>query len=912
MDYVVEKQMARFPVNYRKAIVPHRTACKYPINPALPADTSSVNEASPNTNTAEGTPSRDQRADNTKVKNAGLHNGQAGMSSKYTRIAQALVDSVDSRNEHFLSFRKGELIVVIAEVTEDITGIRGKIYQGFALSQGPQHTGLVRGSNVMFLDCATGVPSNPIRPQPHLHLKTKMDFAVQTDLSAEFTGDYSSETESSDSSDTDRSSSEEVKEVNGRAQVQKRHSNCSTNEQLNFANLPPPMNSVKALPSTTSSPQRTPVVANQKVPLRRSLGQNVSPTTYVSFDSSKRNSAASLDSGRDSNYAGSSESSNGNSNLPTGISLRLPNNPYERNLGYSRISANRLAPHYLNDQSRLGTASLHPHDSTLVAPKPWLNSPIPLDSGGSLAQDGNSSISSGFSAHDSTARISSSMQRPRVSPTGRVYPKTPFSENEGANQSGHNSAYFTPSSITSPAFNFPPQSQTSLTVGGHDSFSPSRSQQPLCLCDSLHSNQWAGHPSDRPLDLWPQSTDTEREHLVSWLHSVGLTRLSECLVKAGFDLWTLCRTTPEELNACGITNPADRQILRAELNRLHLPDLIPEQLPVLVHDWLLQLNLGCYWPQLCEQGLTTFEQLSNLTWDDLEEIGITKLGHQKKLLIAIGRLSRLLKDSPISPKSFDHRSTGSLGQETREAYTSLNSSLIYSPPCYGDNQFHSPASFMTRNPNSTDHTRSLSISNPVETKHRQSPVPDAGTDSLSFPSPPPGFQDSEPENLDKEPSASSDYPIVCPEVMNEKTQISSLPPPVPLRRSSISDSAEERSIHSEFSFKSSKRNFLRQRQSKTAHGRQSAFAPDLPSKEYTSFTSLVRRSSSPSLFPLKGERKKNMEINLTKWASGRLTNPQLRLPSDLESNNDPDLKDMNDIRAMLDELSEHFACATHV
>ncbi|TPP65104.1 hypothetical protein FGIG_12668, partial [Fasciola gigantica] len=46
---------------------------------------------------------------------------------------------------------------------------------------------------------------------------------------------------------------------------------------------------------------------------------------------------------------------------------------------------------------------------------------------------------------------------------------------------------------------------------------------------------------------------------------------------------------------------------------------------VKVYDWLAQLNLANYWPFFREQKLCTFEQIAKLTWEDLEEVGISKL-----------------------------------------------------------------------------------------------------------------------------------------------------------------------------------------------------------------------------------------------------------------------------------------------
>ncbi|VUZ41690.1 unnamed protein product, partial [Hymenolepis diminuta] len=132
------------------------------------------------------------------------------------------------------------------------------------------------------------------------------------------------------------------------------------------------------------------------------------------------------------------------------------------------------------------------------------------------------------------------------------------------------------------------------------------------------------------------------ELLVNWLLTAGFSDYTPCIVAAGYDLNTLRRATPEDLNACGVTNPRDRQQLRARLSRLQLPESLPDHVPSSVFEWLLIINLTNYWPTFQAQGLTTFEKICVLTWEDFEEIGVTKLGHQKKLLLAIERLRRTM------------------------------------------------------------------------------------------------------------------------------------------------------------------------------------------------------------------------------------------------------------------------------
>lgn len=43
-------------------------------------------------------------------------------------------------------------------------------------------------------------------------------------------------------------------------------------------------------------------------------------------------------------------------------------------------------------------------------------------------------------------------------------------------------------------------------------------------------------------------------------------------------------------------------------------------------EWLQQLGLAEYYDALSSQGFATIEEVREITWEDLEEIGINKLG----------------------------------------------------------------------------------------------------------------------------------------------------------------------------------------------------------------------------------------------------------------------------------------------
>lgn len=50
------------------------------------------------------------------------------------------------------------------------------------------------------------------------------------------------------------------------------------------------------------------------------------------------------------------------------------------------------------------------------------------------------------------------------------------------------------------------------------------------------------------------------------------------------------------------------------------------------------LRLDEYAPALISQGYKTVQDVTQLTWEDLEETGIVRLGHQKKIMLAIKRV----------------------------------------------------------------------------------------------------------------------------------------------------------------------------------------------------------------------------------------------------------------------------------
>ncbi|ESO03359.1 hypothetical protein HELRODRAFT_125362, partial [Helobdella robusta] len=133
----------------------------------------------------------------------------------------------------------------------------------------------------------------------------------------------------------------------------------------------------------------------------------------------------------------------------------------------------------------------------------------------------------------------------------------------------------------------------------------------------------------------------DQEVLVNWLNSFHMLDLAQLFIDAGYDMATITKMTPEDLNAIGITKPAVRKKVKVEINKLKVPDGVPNFIPGSVYDWLTILNLCQYEETLLGQGYKDINSVMQITWEDLEDIGVKKLGHQKKLMLAINRLKKL-------------------------------------------------------------------------------------------------------------------------------------------------------------------------------------------------------------------------------------------------------------------------------
>ncbi|XP_072098642.1 caskin-2-like isoform X3 [Mobula birostris] len=130
----------------------------------------------------------------------------------------------------------------------------------------------------------------------------------------------------------------------------------------------------------------------------------------------------------------------------------------------------------------------------------------------------------------------------------------------------------------------------------------------------------------------------DAEAIFNWLSEFQLQHYTVNFINAGYDVPTISRMTPEDLTAIGVTKPGHRKKISTEIGKLSIPEWLPDYKPVDLFEWLSAIGLSQYHKKLVDNGYDSITFVSEITWEDLQEIGITQLGHQKKMMIAVKKL----------------------------------------------------------------------------------------------------------------------------------------------------------------------------------------------------------------------------------------------------------------------------------
>ncbi|XP_019721884.1 caskin-2 isoform X3 [Hippocampus comes] len=188
-------------------------------------------------------------------------------------------------------------------------------------------------------------------------------------------------------------------------------------------------------------------------------------------------------------------------------------------------------------------------------------------------------------------------------------------------------------------------------AAGHHENKPA---PPAAECGASHSSKQPQHHAGSVASRRPVAEQTltqqqffrpqqlldgkDSEAIFEWLSDFQLEQYAGNFITAGYDVPTISRMTPEDLTAIGVTKPGHRKKISMEINKLNIPEWLPEYMPSELGEWLGAIGLPQYLKRLSENGYDSIGIVKDLTWEDLQEIGITKLGHQKKLMLAVKKL----------------------------------------------------------------------------------------------------------------------------------------------------------------------------------------------------------------------------------------------------------------------------------
>ncbi|XP_030064130.1 LOW QUALITY PROTEIN: caskin-2 [Microcaecilia unicolor] len=169
---------------------------------------------------------------------------------------------------------------------------------------------------------------------------------------------------------------------------------------------------------------------------------------------------------------------------------------------------------------------------------------------------------------------------------------------------------------------------------------------------------------------WPEQLleGKDAKAIYSWLNEFQLQMYTANFINAGYDIPTISRMTPEDLTAVGVTKPGHRKKISTEISKLSIAEWLPNYTPADLMEWLSAIGLPQYHKKLVENGYDSINIVTDLTWEDLQEIGINKLGHQKKIMLAVKKLADLRKSlNQVDGKMLKRRVPGSLDIVTIES-----------------------------------------------------------------------------------------------------------------------------------------------------------------------------------------------------------------------------------------------------
>jgi hypothetical protein len=146
----------------------------------------------------------------------------------------------------------------------------------------------------------------------------------------------------------------------------------------------------------------------------------------------------------------------------------------------------------------------------------------------------------------------------------------------------------------------------------------------------------------------------EHMPISEWLVGYKLADYAPVLEGHGYETTELLvGISHEELQEMGINKIGHRKKLLSALSNWPQQESFFHVKPESVSVWLSVLHLSQYEQTLLDAGYDDIDFVCDVTLDDLHDIGISKIGHVKRLLRGIGEMTELMKSglpfsSPVS------------------------------------------------------------------------------------------------------------------------------------------------------------------------------------------------------------------------------------------------------------------------
>lgn len=128
-----------------------------------------------------------------------------------------------------------------------------------------------------------------------------------------------------------------------------------------------------------------------------------------------------------------------------------------------------------------------------------------------------------------------------------------------------------------------------------------------------------------------------------WLDRTGFSRYIPNFVDNGYDMRSASRMSAQDLIAIGIKDCVDRRHLKQELSKVRIGP-VDCRLDQPLEELLSEFGLFEYLCKLTSQNIQSINDLAMITVDDLDDIGIHVLGHQKRFMLMVKSLERMLEN----------------------------------------------------------------------------------------------------------------------------------------------------------------------------------------------------------------------------------------------------------------------------